>query len=103
MQFSYDYDGKNDKHSFEYKGAGGIELVNIGGRAMQELGVNGSLGAKEQQDIGTAIAEYLVQEGISSLKDSPVFILPASDKGIVENAIATTSEMTELCHKYLNE
>ena len=101
--FTFDYDGKNDRYEIEYRGDSSIEVVYVGGRAMEELAKTRNIGVKEQHDIGTAIADFLSSEGIQSLRENPVFILPEPDMGVVNNALAVTNELKEVCRKYLEE
>lgn len=103
MQFTFSYDGKNARYEIQYKGAGTIQLVCVGERAMAELAKSNKISVKEELDIGNAIAEYLTSKNIASPKDNPIFILPEIDMGIVSNALAITPELLEICQKYLDE
>ena len=103
MQFDFTYDGKNDRHEISYKGAGSVQLVYVGGRAMSELSNSNNIGVKEQQDVGTAIAKYLTLKNITSLSENPIFILPEIDIEAVNNALAITPELLEICQKHLNQ
>ena len=103
MQFNFYYDGKNDRFDIKYKGAGVIEMVCVGGRAMAEMAKTSKIGVKEEQDIGNAIAEYLTSENIASPENNPVFILPEVDTGVVSNAHAVTPKLLQICQKYLDE
>lgn len=103
LQFTFSYDGKNDRHEIEYKGIDDIQLVYVGGRAMTELAKNKKIGVKEEQDIGNAVAEYLTLKNTTSLKENPVFILPEIDMGVVNNALAVTPELLQACNKHLDE
>ncbi len=103
MQFSFTYDGKNDRYKIQYKGEDTIQLVCVGGHAMTGLASRKNITVKEEQDIGTAIAEYLISKNIASMEENPIFILPEVDIGVVNNALAITPELLEICQKYLNE
>jgi hypothetical protein len=103
IQFTITYDGKNDRHEIQYQGRSNIELVFVGGRAMTELADSSNIGPKEEQDVGSAIWDYLNQENISSTKDNPVFILLDIDIGNVNNAVAITPKLKDICQQYLNE
>ena len=70
---------------------------------MKELAESKNITTYEEQDIGTAIAEYLMSKNITSTEDDPIFILPNADVKVVNNSIAVSQELREICKKLLNE
>ena len=102
-QFTITYDGKNDKYEIQYQNEDHIQLVYVGGLAMNELANDQNMNVAIQQDIGSAIFEYLASTNTESLQASPVFILPEADIGVVNNALAINPELIAICQQYLAE
>lgn len=103
MSYTFRYDGKNDKFEIDYTGLPDIHEIQVSGSAMNELAGTRKLGVKLENDIGAGLAEYLSKSGISSTRESPVFILSESEPCTVDNSLRVNSEMKEICKKYIDE
>lgn len=93
------YDGKNDKHEIVFEECENVQLVYVGGRAMEDLFSIKEVSSKDECGVASAIFEYLSSKGLKSTKDTPRFILPTVDLGEVEGSLGIDPDLMNICKK----
>jgi len=101
--FTFHYDEKLDLHKFQSLINSSISVIYISGLAMKELLGSHKFGVITQNDIGTAIEEYLSSNGINSTKENPLFIFSEQETAPANHALAVTVELKKLCEGYINK